>query len=90
MRGPRSRAGLIAYPALAPNEIPIATTIMPTMNGAKFEPTGELYSSVTAQMNRTRKKVPTIWSISGPTKLWKYGAGNVANVLYVASEAGCP
>ena len=70
--------------------MPIATTIMPTMNGARFEPTGELYSSVIAQMNSARKKVPTIWSISGPRTLWKYGAGNVANVLYVASEAGVP
>ena len=90
MRGPKSRAGLIAYPALAPNEIPTAITIMPTIHGVMFAPTGKPYSSVTAHTNRTRKNVPTIWSISGPKTLWKYGAGNVANVLYVATEAGEP
>ena len=66
MRGPKSRAGLIAYPALAPNEMPTAITIIRTIYGAMFDPTGMFHSSVTAHTNRTRKNVPTIWSISGP------------------------
>jgi hypothetical protein len=57
-RGPRSRAGLIAYPALTPKEIPIATTIRPTMNGAMFALAGELYSSITAKTQATSSAVP--------------------------------
>src|SRR5437588_902575 len=90
MRGPKSRAGLIAYPALAPNEMPTAITIMPTIHGVMLAPTGRLYSSVTAHTNNARKNVPTIWSINGPQTVWKYGAGKVANVLYVATDAGRP
>ena len=35
-RGPRSRAGLIAYPQLKPKVIPISTTSAPTQIGARF------------------------------------------------------
>src|SRR2546423_15119122 len=83
MRGPKSRAGLIAYPALAPNEMPTAITIMPTIHGVMLAPTGRLYSSVTARTNRARKNVPTIWSISGPQTVWKYapvGGGKIPAV----------
>jgi hypothetical protein len=90
IRGPKSRAGLIAYPAFAPNETPIAITIKPTTHGHMFALTGRLNSSSTANTNRTKKNVPTIWSINGPRTLWKYGAGKVANVLYVTTDAGCP
>jgi hypothetical protein len=72
---------LIAYPAFAPKETPTAITIIPTIHGAMFARTGRLSSSVTANTNKARKNVPTIWSINGQTTLWKYGAGNVANVL---------
>src|SRR5436309_13791454 len=85
-RGPRSRAGLMAYPAFAPNEMPTAITIMPTMNGVILEPTGRLYSSVTAHTNRARKNVPTIWSMSGPHTEWKYDAGYVAKIPEVCAS----
>src|SRR4029450_9049349 len=37
-RGPKSRAGLIAYPDRAPRLIPITTTARPMMNGAMLAP----------------------------------------------------
>ena len=80
----------MAYPEFAPNEIPTAITMNPTIQGALFPRGGWLKSSVTAHTNRARKKVPTTSSKNGPATLWKYGAGNVAKVLYVAREFGCP
>src|ERR671918_412371 len=35
-RGPKSRAGLIAYPDVAPRLMPIATTRRPMMKGARL------------------------------------------------------
>ena len=70
--GPRSRAGLIAYPALAPKEIPIAATARPMTSGPIFDNGALFRRSMIATTIRTRNIVPTIWSISGPYILpWK-------------------
>ena len=84
--GPRSRAGLIAYPALAPKEIPIAATARPITSGPIFANGALFRRSMIATTISTRNIVPTIWSISGPHILpWKYGEGKVAKMENVAS-----
>src|SRR6266700_3910009 len=47
-RGPKSRAGLMAYPVLRPKEVPIATTRRPMMSGLRFACTGWLRASTIA------------------------------------------
>src|SRR5437867_5596262 len=59
-RGPKSRAGLIAYPALNPNATPIATTSAPTITGAIAGAGGRLRRSPSAKITATRSAVPTI------------------------------
>jgi hypothetical protein len=61
-RGPKSRAGLMAYPALLPHAMPMPTTTRPMMNGARFAAGGVARSSVMAKMRKTRIAVPTTWS----------------------------
>jgi hypothetical protein len=80
----------MAYPALAPKEMPTATTTKPTTIGARFARTGWLNSSTTAKTNATRNAVPTIWSTNGPTQFPRYLAGNVAKIEKVGTELGSP
>ena len=54
-RGPKSRAGLMAYPFIPPNEIPMATTSSPMTMGAKFAPGSALSLSTTAKIRPTRQ-----------------------------------
>src|SRR3954468_17843575 len=61
-RGPKSRAGLMAYPALVPHAKPIATTIRPMIHGARLTPGDVLRRSVMARIRNSRIAVPTIWS----------------------------
>ena len=71
-RGPKSRAGLIAYPALGPYDMPIAPTAAPTSQGPMLPAGARLRPSVIASTRMSRNAVPTIWSTSGPTTLpWK-------------------
>src|SRR5690625_4539597 len=77
-RGPRSRAGLMAYPALAPKDIPIAATEKPMINGPRFARTAVLRMSTTAAIASSSSPVPTTWSKNGPHQPpLKYGAGKV-------------
>ena len=55
---PKSRAGLIAYPAFAPKEMPIATTTNPMSSGARFAFTGEFHSSDDCKISITKNAVP--------------------------------
>src|SRR5205807_2225358 len=57
-RGPKSRAGLIAYPALKPNVAPISTTSRPTMTGARPDGAGELRLSASASVTAGFKCAP--------------------------------
>jgi hypothetical protein len=66
MRGPRSRAGLIAYPELAPNDMPMAKTPRPMISGAMFAFGGRFIRSTTAKMMISRKAVPTTSVMNGP------------------------
>jgi hypothetical protein len=75
---------------LAPDDIPTATTMKPTMSGARFARTGGLTSSVSAKTNATRNAVPTTWSMKGPSHVPKYLAGNVAKIEYVGTELRSP
>ena len=59
-RGPKSRAGLIAYPELNPNVAPMSTTSRPTTTGVRPAGAGELRLSVMAKMTATSSAVPTI------------------------------
>ena len=79
-RGPDGEGHHYA-PGIALGHRRLAIIDLATGDQPMFDPTGMFHSSVTAHTNRTRKNVPTIWSISGPKTLWKYGAGKVANVL---------
>ena len=65
-RGPKSRAGLIAYPALVPQAIPMATTTRPMTTGARLDSGGVALTEVMAKMRNTRIAVPMIWSRSAP------------------------
>src|SRR5262249_12143308 len=56
-RGPRSRAGLIAYPVVPPRQRPIAQTIVAT--NVVSRPVGSPLLSATAEATKTRPKVPT-------------------------------
>ena len=49
----------------------MATTMKPTISGARLALTGALNSSVTAKMKATRKAVPMTWSMNGPNQLSK-------------------
>src|ERR1051325_6900371 len=55
--GPKSRAGLIAYPCIPPNAIPIATTTIPIMNGARFPANQPAHDR---PHNRHPKNIPSI------------------------------
>src|SRR5690625_6700330 len=55
--GPRSRAGLIAYPVVPPKDIPIATIKAPTING--FNPSVKSFAPMNIKPI-TRTKVPMI------------------------------
>src|SRR5580704_3596483 len=83
-RGPKSRAGLIAYPALNPNVIPISTTSAPTPNGAKYGGRPIFFLSVIPKIQAINSAVPTIWSISPPGTVLKCWAGYVAKMPAVA------
>ena len=58
-RGIKSLAGLIPYPTLMPNDIPIATTRRPTINGRICGFGGLFLLSVNANIVPTRIAVPT-------------------------------
>src|SRR4030081_1706111 len=62
MRGPRSRAGLIAYPVGPPSESPMAITITPTSKGpnpfARSEPGTKLPGERTARSASTSANPP--------------------------------
>jgi hypothetical protein len=70
--------------------MPIATTVRPTMNGARLPLGGWLRSSVSPKITQTSRAVPMTSSRNGPHQLWKYGAGNVAKMLNVVTDAGDP
>ena len=59
-RGPKSRAGLMAYPAAAPRLMPMATTASPMMNGAMLAPGAVLRASVMARIRISSMAVPMI------------------------------
>ena len=61
-RGPRSRAGLMAYPFMPPNEMPMATTMRPMTTGARLEPGRALSLSTTARIRPSSSAVPMTWS----------------------------
>ena len=65
----------------------MATTMKPTISGARLPLTGALYSSLTARMKATRKAVPAIWSSSGIHAFLKYGAGVVPKMPKVAAPS---
>lgn len=58
IRGPRSRAGLTAYPQLKPIERPITETTRPTVKGSRPRGTGLLYGSTMARMQTINEAVP--------------------------------
>src|SRR4029453_476134 len=66
-RGPKSRAGLIAYPDSAPRLIPITTTARPMMNGAMLAPGAVLRAAGIASTSITSKAVPMI-SLRNPPR----------------------
>jgi hypothetical protein len=82
-RGPKSRAGLIAYPDRAPRLMPIATTARPMMNGAMFESGAVLRASVIASTSITKAAVPMI-SLRNPPSTDKPGPGEVEKTPWVA------
>lgn len=57
-RGPKSRAGLTAYPALKPMEVPITRMAKPMVKASKPLGTGLLYGSTIARMQTSRAAVP--------------------------------
>ena len=75
-RGPKSRAGLIAYPDRAPRLMPITTTARPMMNGARLAPGAVLRASVMARISITRMAVPMI-SLRSPPRTERPGPGEV-------------
>ena len=75
-RGPKSRAGLIAYPDRAPRLMPITTTARPMMNGARLAPGAVLRASVMARTSITRRAVPMI-SLRSPPRTDIPGPGEV-------------
>src|SRR5690349_10417124 len=85
--GPKSRAGLMAYPELVPKVRPIATTTRPMRKGWRFDIGATLRVSMSAQISMSRIPVPIISSRNGPHQEFpKYGAGNVAKIEYVGSD----
>lgn len=79
----------MAYPALVPNDAPIATTTSPMRNGAKFDSGAMFRRSSNAAMSATRIAVPITWSMNGLAQApWKYFAGKVAKTANVFSESG--
>ena len=75
-RGPKSRAGLIAYPDRAPRLMPITTTARPMMNGARLAPGAVLRASVMARTSITSMAVPMI-SLRSPPRTDIPGPGEV-------------
>ena len=59
IRGPRSRAGLIAYPVVPPSESPIAHTSMPTRYGPSPGGTVPVAFEPIAATTRIRTNVPS-------------------------------
>ncbi|HWD02011.1 MAG TPA: hypothetical protein VG674_06080 [Amycolatopsis sp.] len=66
-----SRAGLIAYPALAPYESPIPATVNPVSGGAMAGDAALSRPSISASTTTSSTAVPTTWSSNGPNQLSK-------------------
>ena len=82
MRGPKSRAGLIAYPVVGPKEKPTAKITSPTIIGPNpaatlLGPIAMIVITKTAVPSASPKKFEGVWRI----------AGAVENIPKIAPES---